>query len=213
VSSGDQIVYVVDDDARVCEAICDLLASADIEALSFGSVAEYTAFARPDLPACLILDLELPDINGLEFQKQAAQADHPPIVFITGHGDIPSSVRAIKGGAVDFLTKPFADERLLEATRGAIAADRDARRVRAELAGLKARLATLTPREREVLPLVVSGLLNKQAAQELGISETTLEIHRGKIMRKMEAASLADLVRIAGKLGIEVTHSRRTGAG
>jgi len=213
VSESDHIVYVVDDDARVCEAICDLLAAVGIEAVSFGSLAAYTAFARPDLPACLILDVELPDINGLEFQKRAAQADHPPIVFITGHGDIPSSVRAIKGGAVDFLTKPFADEALLGAVRSAIAADRAAGRARTDLAALRARLATLTPREREVLPLVVSGLLNKQAAQELGISETTLEIHRGKIMRKMQAASLADLVRIAGRLGIEVRHSRRTGAG
>jgi FixJ family two-component response regulator len=213
VSGQDQIVYVVDDDTRVCEAICDLLAAAGIEALSFGSVAEYTAFARPDRPACLILDVELPDINGLEFQRQAAQANHPPIVFITGHGDIPSSVRAIKGGAVDFLTKPFADETLLDAVRSGVAADGAARQARSELVDLRSRLATLTPREREVLPLVVSGLLNKQAAQELGISETTLEIHRGKIMRKMNAASLADLVRIAARLGIEVTHSRRTGAG
>ena len=207
-----QIVFVVDDDPRVCEAICDLLAAVGIEAVSFGSVAEYVAFARPDAPACLVLDVELPDISGLEFQTQAAQAEHPPIVFITGHGDIPSSVRAIKGGAVDFLTKPFADQVLLDAIRSAVERDKEARRNREELARLGARLATLTPREREVLPLVVSGLLNKQAAQALGISETTLEIHRGKIMRKMAVASLADLVRIAGKLGIEVTHSRRTGA-
>jgi len=212
MSGEGQIVFVVDDDPRVCEAICDLLAAVGIEAVSFGSVAEYVAFARPDAPACLVLDVELPDISGLEFQTQAAQAEHPPIVFITGHGDIPSSVRAIKGGAVDFLTKPFADQVLLDAIRSAVERDKEARRNREELARLGARLATLTPREREVLPLVVSGLLNKQAAQALGISETTLEIHRGKIMRKMAVASLADLVRIAGKLGIEVTHSRRTGA-
>jgi len=212
MSGQGQIVFVVDDDPRVCEAICDLLAAVGIEAVSFGSVAEYVAFARPDAPACLVLDVELPDISGLEFQRQAAQAEHPPIVFITGHGDIPSSVRAIKGGAVDFLTKPFADHVLLDAIRSAVERDKEARRNREELARLGARLATLTPREREVLPLVVSGLLNKQAAQALGISETTLEIHRGKIMRKMAVASLADLVRIAGKLGIEVTHSRRTGA-
>ena len=212
MSGEGQIVFVVDDDPRVCEAICDLLAAVGIEAVSFGSVAEYVAFARPDAPACLVLDVELPDISGLEFQTQAAQAEHPPIVFITGHGDIPSSVRAIKGGAVDFLTKPFADQVLLDAIRSAVERDKEARRSREELARLTARLATLTPREREVLPLVVSGLLNKQAAQALGISETTLEIHRGKIMRKMAVASLADLVRIAGKLGIEVTHSRRTGA-
>jgi FixJ family two-component response regulator len=211
MSGQDPIVFVVDDDPRVCEAICDLLASVGIEAQAFGSVAEYLAFDCPDRPGCLILDVELPGISGLEFQKQAVKAEHPPIVFITGHGDIPSTVRAMKGGAVDFLTKPFADQDLLGAIQSAIAADKEAHRDRAELAGLHARLASLTPREREVLPLVVSGLLNKQAAQELGISETTLEIHRGKIMRKMAAASLADLVRIAAKLGVKVTHSRRTG--
>ena len=213
MSGQDPIVFVVDDDRRVCEAICDLLASVGVEAQAFGSVAEYVAFNRPDRPACLILDVELPDISGLEFQKQAVGAEHPPIVFITGHGDIPSTVRAMKGGAVDFLTKPFAEQALLDAIRSAIATDKEAYRERAELAGLRTRLASLTRREREVLPLVVSGLLNKQAAQELGISETTLEIHRGKIMRKMAAASLADLVRIAAKLGVEVTHSRRTGTG
>jgi FixJ family two-component response regulator len=212
-SGRGEMIFVVDDDPRVCEAICDLLASVGMEAAGFASIAEYTAFARPDGPACLVLDVELPDINGLEFQKQAAEAQHPPIVFITGYGDIPSSVRAIKRGAVDFLTKPFDEKTLLDAIQSALALDREARRSRAELAGLQQRLATLTPREREVLPLVVSGLLNKQAAQELGISEITLQIHRSKIMRKMAAASFADLVRIAGRLGIEVTHSRRAGTG
>ena len=207
----DHIVFVVDDDHRVCEAICDLLASLGTRAVSFGSAAQYMAFVRPDLAACLVLDVELPDINGLEFQKQIADGHHPPIVFITGHGDIPTSVRAIKRGAVDFLTKPFSEQQLMDAIHAAIAQDREAREERTELAGLRQRLSSLTPREREVLPLVVSGLLNKQAAVELGISEVTLQIHRSKIMHKMAAASLADLVRIAEKLRIPVTHTRRAG--
>ncbi len=164
----------------------ELLASFDLQAVAFGSAAEYIAYARPDVPSCLVLDVELPDINGLELQSRIAQGDHPHIVFITGHGDIPSSVRAIKAGAVDFLSKPFK-------AAGSDAGDR--RRARTEparrgargceLADLQRRFSSLTPREREVLPLVVSGLLNKQAAAELGISEVTLQIHRGSIMKKM----------------------------
>jgi FixJ family two-component response regulator len=177
-----------------------------------GSAGEYLSYPRPDLPACLILDVELPDINGLDFQKQISHGDHPPIVFLTGHGDISSSVRAIKDGAVDFLTKPFTERDLVEAIQSAVERDRAVRQERAELETLRERLASLTPREREVLPLVVSGLLNKQAAAELGISEVTLQIHRSKIMQKMEAASLADLVRIAEKLQIPITHSRRAGS-
>ncbi|MFZ5780021.1 MAG: response regulator transcription factor [Pseudomonadota bacterium] len=207
----DHVVFVVDDDRRVREAICELLAAMGRHAVAFGSAAAYMAFAKPDLPACLVLDIELPDINGLELQARMAEALHPPIVFITGHGDIPSSVKAVKRGAVDFLTKPFKDEALLLAIDTAIELDTAARAERTEVDKLRRRLATLTPRERDVLPLVVSGLLNKQAAVELGISEITLQIHRGKIMRKMEAASLADLVRIAEKLRIPVTHSRRAG--
>ncbi len=206
----DHAVYVVDDDPRVRDAICDLLESLGTQVKAFESANDYRNCARPDLPACLILDVELPDINGLEFQKQIAEAHHPPIVFITGHGSIPSSVRAMKRGAVDFLTKPFDERELLAAIRVAIAQDRAAREDRAEAAVLRTRLDTLTPREQEVLPLVVSGLLNKQAAVALGISEITLQIHRGRIMRKMGTASLADLVRVAGQLGIPVTHSRRT---
>ncbi len=207
----DHVVFIVDDDERICEAVCDLLASAGRHSVAFGSAAAYMAFAKPDLPACLILDIELPDINGLELQVRIADGQHPPIVFVTGHGDIPSSVRAVKRGAIDFLTKPFSDQALLTAVDAAIAVDRAARKERLEIGRLRQRLATLTPREREVLPLVVSGLLNKQAATELGISEITLQIHRGKIMRKMEVASLADLVRIAERLRIPVTHSRRAG--
>ena len=205
----EPIVYIVDDDRRICEALSALLSTFDLHVVTFGSAAEYLACPKPDVPSCLILDVELPDINGLDLQSQTAHGYHPQIVFITGHGDIPTSVRAIKAGAVDFLTKPFKEADLMRAIDAAIAQDRDARRKRAELAELRQRLSSLTPREREVLPLVVSGLLNKQAAAKLGISEVTLQIHRGNIMKKMEAGSLAELVRMAGILEIPVTHSRR----
>jgi FixJ family two-component response regulator len=209
VTTDEPIVFIVDDDHRIREALCELLTSLGLRAHGFGSAAEYIAFSRPDQPACLVLDVKLPDINGLEFQAQIADRGHPPIVFITGHGDIPSSVRAMKGGAIDFLTKPFRRSELIEAVHAAIGQDCVYRRERAKLAKLQQRFSNLTPREREVLPLVASGLLNKQAAAKLGISEVTLQIHRGKIMQKMGAASLADLVRIAEKLEIPVTHSRQ----
>ena len=204
----DHIVFIVDDDRRVCEALFELLSSLDLNAVTFGSAAEYIAYPKPDVPACLILDLELPDINGLDLQRQIGKGNHPQIVFLTGHGDIPSSVRALKAGAIDFLTKPFREEDLMRAVHAAIAQDREARQKRAELAELQRRLSCLTPREHEVLPLVVSGLLNKQAAAELGISEITVQIHRGKIMQKMEAGSLAELVRMAATLEIPMSHSR-----
>lgn len=207
----EEVVFLVDDDARVREAVGELLQSLGWRAETFRSAGDYAAWPKPDLPACLILDVKLPDINGLEFQRQLSQEDHPPIVFITGHGDIPSSVRAIKDGAVDFLTKPVGENQLVAAVRAAIDRDRVQRSMRRERAELQRRLGVLTAREREVFPLVVSGLLNKQAAAELGISEITLQIHRSKIMHKMEAGSLADLVRIAEKLNIPVTHSRRSG--
>jgi FixJ family two-component response regulator len=207
----DHIIFIVDDDHRVREGLLELLTSLGFRAVSFGTATEYIAASKPDLPACLILDVGLPDINGLDLQKQIAGQQHPPIVFITGRGDIPSSVRAIKNGAIDYLTKPFTDKDLLAAVRAAITQDRKSRLARAELAMLQQRLSCLTPREREVLPLVVGGLLNKQAAAELGISEITLQIHRGKIMQKMEAASLADLVRFAHTLEIPIVHSRRQG--
>ncbi|TIM79364.1 MAG: response regulator transcription factor, partial [Mesorhizobium sp.] len=205
------IVFIVDDDARLREALSELLDSHGIRTAAFGSAGEYIGAEKPDVPACLILDVELPDINGLDLQRQIAKGDHPPIVFITGHGDIPSSVQAIKHGAVDFLTKPFSDADLMAAIQAGIAEDRERRPARAELGVLKRRYRDLTPREREVLPLVVSGLLNKQAAAELGISEVTLEIHRRNVMQKMAASSLADLVRIAERLEIPITHSRRAG--
>jgi len=208
VTSPDHIVFIVDDDRRIRESLADLLSTFDMNVAMFGSATDYLAYPKPDVPACLILDVELPDINGMDLQSQTAQESHPPIVFLTAHGDIPKSVRAIKAGAVDFLTKPFREEDLMRAIRAALAQDRDARRKRAELAELTQRLSHLTPREREVLPLVVSGLLNKQAAAELGISEITIQIHRGKIMKKMGAESLAELVRMAAALEIPITHSR-----
>jgi FixJ family two-component response regulator len=207
--TSEAMVWVVDDDFRVREALTALLASAGFRVEAFGTAAAYVAAARPDVPACLVLDVGLPDINGLDLQIQLAGSTHPRIVFITGQGDIPSSVRACKAGAIDFLTKPFSDVKLLGAVREAIEQDRADRSARAERQGLEQRLALLTPREREVLPLVVSGLLNKQAASVLGISEITLQIHRSKIMRKLAADSLPELVRMTETLGIAATHSRR----
>jgi FixJ family two-component response regulator len=208
VQPPDHIVFIVDDDRRVREALSDLLSSYDMHAVAFGSAAQYLAYPKPDVPACLVLDVELPDINGLDLQRQMAAGDHPHIVFITGHGDIPSSVRAIKAGAVDFLTKPFQEADLIGAINTALAQNREARAKRADLADLQRRLSSLSPRERDVLPLVASGLLNKQAAAELGISDITLQIHRSKIMQKMGAESLAELVRMAGLLEIPMRHSR-----
>jgi FixJ family two-component response regulator len=193
----------------VREALTDLLSSASFNAVAFGSVAEYLMQSRPELPGCLVLDVHLPDINGLDFQKQLAATDHVPIVFITGHGDIPTSVRAIKAGALDFLTKPVSDEVLLQAVDAAIERDREALRERTDLAQLRARYASLTPRERDVLPLVVAGLLNKQAAAELGISEITLQIHRSNVLRKMAAGSVAELVRLAARLDVAIPPVQR----
>ncbi|PJR91047.1 response regulator transcription factor [Brucella intermedia] len=208
--SKGQLVFIVDDDERIREALEELLESYGMCTMAFGSAADYVNASKPDVPSCLVLDVKLPDINGLELQKQISTGDHPPIVFITGHGDIPSSVRAMKGGAVDFLTKPFSDVKLMAAINAAIAQDCETRDNRSEIAELNQRYRELTVREREVLPLVVSGLLNKQAAAELGISEVTLQLHRRNVMQKMAAASLADLVRIADKLKIPITHGRRS---
>lgn len=209
--SASEIVYIVDDDSRIREALEELLAAHGMAALGFASAGDYIAADKPDVAACLILDVELPDINGLDLQRHIAAADHPPIVFITGHGDIPSSVRAIKHGAVDFLTKPFSDTAVISAVRTAIDQHHQRRAERAELASLQQRYDSLTPRERDVLPLVVSGLLNKQAAAELGISEVTLQLHRRNVMQKMAAASLPDLVRLAERLSVPLTRGRRGG--
>jgi FixJ family two-component response regulator len=203
------IVFIVDDDPSVRASLLDLLASHELCAVAFATAAEYVAYARPALPACLILDVGLPDITGLDLQKRIAGTDHPPIVFITGQGDIPSTVRAMKSGAVDFLTKPFSAQEMLAAIANAIARDSAARLERANLNELQQRYSSLTPRERDVLPLVVGGLLNKQAGAELGISEITLQIHRSKIMQKMEADSLAELVRMASQLKVPLPNARR----
>jgi FixJ family two-component response regulator len=212
-----ELVIIVDDDFRVREAISDLLASRNLESVAFESAAEYLRFGNPNVPSCLVLDVSLPDIDGLELQSAMATMQHPPIVFISGHGDVPSSVRAMKAGAIDFLTKPVNEEYLLQAINAALVRDRESRHNRAELARLEERYASLTPRERQVLPLVVGGLLNKQAAAELGISEVTLQIHRSKVMQKMKARSIPDLVRMAEKLNLSPPHrhnekhnSRRT---
>ena len=196
------IVFVVDDDVRIRDALASLLASAGLEAAVFASATEFLNAEKPDAPACLVLDLELPDIHGLELQKDLAEREAPPIVFITGHGDVPSSVKAMKAGAVEFLSKPFGDEELLSAIDAAITLDRSARLQRSERAELTRRYERLTPREREVLTFVVAGFLNKQTADELGTSEITVGVHRGQIMRKMGARSLAELVRLTDKLGI-----------
>jgi FixJ family two-component response regulator len=202
MAQKSELVIIIDDDFRVREAISDLLASRNLEFIAFESAAEYLRFGNPDVPTCLVLDVSLPDIDGLELQDTIAPMQHPPIVFISGYGDIPSSVRAMKAGAVDFLTKPVNEEHLLQAINAALIRDRESRHNRAELAQLEDRYASLTPREREVLPLVVGGLLNKQAVAELGISEVTLQIHRSKVMHKMKARSVADLVRMAERLDI-----------
>ena len=202
MDSDSPVVFVVDDDHRIREALSSLISSVGLRAEVFGSAAEFLESKKPDAPACLVLDLQLPGTNGLELQQQLLAGNTPPIVFITGHGDIPSSVRAIKAGAIEFLSKPFDDRELLQAIHAAIDQDRIARRRRSELAELQRRYNLLTPREREVLPFVVAGFANKQTAADLGTSEITIGVHRGQIMRKMDAGSLADLVRMADRLGI-----------
>jgi len=202
MTSDHPVVFVVDDDVRVRKALSSLLASAGLDVAVFASATEFLNADKPDAPACLVLDLELPDINGLELQKELAEREAPPIVFITGHGDIPSSVKAMKAGAVEFLAKPFGDDELLRAIEASIALDRAERQKRSERASLDERYERLTPREREVLTFVVAGFANKVTAVELGTSEITIGVHRGQIMRKMGARSLAELVRLADKLGI-----------
>jgi FixJ family two-component response regulator len=197
------IVFVVDDDASVRNALKSLIRSVGLQVELFGSAQEFLQRKRPDVPACLILDIRLPGISGLDFQRKLAETNNPiPIIFITGHGDIPMSVRAMKGGAVEFLTKPFRDQDLLDAIHVALERDRARRQCEDEIATLKDRFEWLTPREREVLPLVVSGLPNKQIAAEIGTSETTVKVHRGQLMRKMGADSLPELVRMAERIGI-----------
>jgi len=207
MTTDSPFVFVVDDDQRVREALSRLLSAAGLAVAVFGSATEFLKSEKPDAPSCLILDLQMPGIGGLELQQQLAAGDAPPIVFITGHGDIPSTVRAMKAGAVEFLSKPVGEEELLRAIDSAVSLDREARRKRSELAVLQSHYAALTPREREVLPLVVAGFANKQAAADLGIAENTIAVHRGQIMRKMGARSLAELVRMADKLSVSPSDS------
>ena len=197
----DSIVYVIDDDPSIREAISSLIRSVGMSVQAFGSAKEFLASTRPNAPACLVLDVRMPGLSGLELQRELTEAGiNIPIIFITGHGDIPMSVRAMKAGAMEFLTKPFRDQDLLDAIEQAIDRDRELRKQQAGIADLRDCFERLTPREREVMELVVAGLLNKQIAVRLGISEITVKLHRHQVMEKMKANSLADLVRMSEKL-------------
>ena len=205
MNESQSTVFVVDDDAAVREALRALIDSVGLRVELFGSAGEFLQRKLPHLPSCLILDVRLPGKSGFDLQRELAEANIGiPIIFITGHGDIPMSVRAMKAGAVEFLAKPFRDQDLLDVIQLALERDRATRQREAEIATLRDRFESLTPREREVLPWVVSGLLNKQIADAIGTSEATVKVHRSQLMRKMGAKSLADLVRMADKIGVPV---------
>jgi len=208
VHAGDSIVFVVDDDRSVRDSLRRLFTSIGLAVEVFPSAQAFLESPRPDSPACLVLDVRLPGLSGLDLQRELARTHCTlPIVFLTGHGDIPMSVRAMKAGAVEFLTKPVREQDLLEAIRLAIERDRAGRRDRQELAALRRRYDSLTPRERDVMAGIVAGLLNKQIAAEFGTSEATVKEQRGKVMAKMQAGSLADLVRVAARLGVAPAES------
>ena len=199
------IVFVVDDDVSLREALGSLFRSVGLRVEAFASAPELLQRQLPDVPSCLVLDVRLPGLSGLEFQSQLVKADiQLPIIFMTGHGDIPMTVRAMKAGAIDFLAKPFRDQDLLDAVAAALARDEARRRNDRSLSDLRERLSSLTAREREVMALVTTGMLNKQIAARIGLSEITVKIHRGHMMKKMEAGSVADLVKMAEQLGIRV---------
>jgi FixJ family two-component response regulator len=208
MSETDAMVFVVDDDAPMRESLKNLIRSVGLRVELFASAQEFLRSKRPDRPSCLVLDVRLPGLSGLDLQRRTGDAGiEIPIVFITGHGDIPMSVRAMKAGAVEFLTKPFRDQDLLDAIQQALERDGKARDQRAALEELRSRFASLTSREREVMKRVVAGLLNKQIGAELGTSETTVKIHRHQVMEKMGAGSLPELVRMADRLGVVVPKS------
>jgi FixJ family two-component response regulator len=205
ITEPPPIVFVVDDDASIRDALKSLIRSVGLRVEVFSSPREFIEAKRPDAPSCLVLDVRLPGKSGLDFQRELAEANlNIPIVFITGHGDIPMSVRAMKAGAVEFLTKPFRDQELLDAIQAGVERDRIRREHEAGVAALRQRLETLTPRERELLPWVISGRLNKQIADALGATEATVKVHRSQLMRKLGASSMADLVRMSEKMGIAV---------
>jgi FixJ family two-component response regulator len=213
VKDADEVVFVVDDDSSVREAIETLIRLAGLRVETFETAQEFLRSERPDVPGCMVLDVELPGLSGLDLQRElAAHGIKLPIIFITGYGDIPMSVRAMKAGALEFLTKPFRDQDLLEAIQQALEHDRAARQNSREIAQLRERFDALTSREREVMSLVVAGWLNKQIGFELGISEITVKIHRGRVMNKMGAQSLAELVRMTERLEIPTArnHSAKT---
>lgn len=203
-------VFVIDDDPSMREALSSLFRSVDLKVQLFASTAEFMEYKRPDGPSCLVLDIRLPGMSGLDFQAQLLKANiRIPIVFMTGHGDIPMSVNAMKAGAVDFLAKPFRDQDMLDAVAAALRRDEQAREAERSVQALRASYELLTAREREVVALVASGLMNKQVAGRLGLSEITVKVHRGQAMKKMKAKSLADLVRMAESLGLNPPKAHR----